>query len=615
MKKAIRKISIITIVAIMLFGLTLFTACGDPIPPTELLRQRGFTIEVTFNANGGSFANAPYEWSVFLRPGQRVPNPTVRRGGSRGEGEIRPAVRLGFLNNPTWHRAMGYEFYGYDEYYNRIYRPYRDPENPNQIWLEEEPWNFNTPIGEEHVPLDYEFTLYANWTPASIFRFVFVTTLPGQAPGFTIPQPAPPITPLPPSEEDDDDEDEEIVIEEEDVEIGQFLDLRVMPGTGRLRDLHNNLNSLRSILPGERMLSPIQNRMHSLRGVYLTYEDAQQGNALNASEIARDPEHPRATDEYLYNLIHRAYDPNYEGNQVSTPVVPTEESDNSTELEEPTGPNLDFRIHYLFTTWVEGTMNFVSNPSDMPLSGNVYLESDLDFYGWRRVTNIDGTPPFEGWNRTQNFTSTIFGNTYNGTFRGNGFTVSNIHLDYGFVAGETSFGLFRNLSGTIRDVTFNNITIEVFPDVPSNAHVPNRPNENMLSNFPPRHVGFLVGQVIFDQAIIHNVSFIGENSLIVNSSNYPHATYGHINFARGTIDNNYMFGVVPGSWAMRLINDDNDMLGVMSQSIGMPSGRRRLGYNILSSIRGDLGNYQELRMISISGLDTISITMPHWWYD
>ena len=177
---------------------------------------------------------------------------------------------------------------------------------------------------------------------------------------------------------------------------------------------------------------------HSLLSVYATQADYDAGI--------------RMTDEQIANLYH------------------------PLDLNQP---------HYvtLFTRWLDGNFIFVSTAADLPSFGNantnIFLEDNISL---ANVLNIEAM--------------TIFGGAFLGSFYGNGFRVSDISLTQS--QAGTNFGLFTQLSGTIRDVEFYNITINI--DFSEHSEIPPR----------VRNIGFFAGWLMHG-AVIQNVSILNSN--------------------------------------------------------------------------------------------------------
>jgi len=575
MKKITRKIAIIVLAMVMLF-----TVAGcSYIDWPELMYNRGFTITVRFDANGGQFRNVTYRWTVLLRPGSRVPSPG--EGRTPGDGQLSAAFRPGHLSAVTWHEAY-YEVVGYDPITDDpIYKPIRCEET-DEILLQATPWDFSTVLGEVGMPYSRVLTLYAKWTPNFNIRFVFVTE---DEEGNAI------VVDNIKRDEDgnvvlDEDGNEIIIYDDEGSTIaeGHFFDQYVNEQDGgRLHGSRNTIALLRNDLFRRR------EGRYSLRGIYRTREEALRGHSMLASEIRDEENNGRLTDYDLQNFIHRAFlppEPSNEGENSETEsfneevVISLEnsesfnESGNAIENEQaneeppPFAPDTTRATHHLYTTWIPGIVEFISNASEMrgrlnSLTANFYLEDDLDFTGWRRVPN-PALPPFEGWNPTNNFIGTIFGYNTFSVIRGNGFSIRNIHMEFGWEsgAGTMNFGLFRIFSGALYDINFENIHIEVFPDVGENAHIASRPEFNIMQN-NTRNVGFIAGQIGYGGARITNVGFIGESHLSIFSTNQPNATTNeHVNFGPhiNAITNQYMFGMVLPNWELPTISGRENII-------------------------------------------------------
>ena len=537
MKKIVRKISILAMAIFMFVFVLAASGCGET-DWYEIMNQRGLTVQVTFDANGGAFQHtSEYTWHVRMRPGSTVPQlerPALGGGTLPSDGQINIVRRVGHLAHPTWHRAYYYEDqFLYDEQNQRIYhggfaarRTRRDAYG--DIMLQSEPWDFSNRVGEEGDTEPYHLILYANWTPAFMFRFMLITDdCVIEEDGGAI-EPANAIMPLDASESSDEDEEE---LYDEGDRIGTFIDI-MTNAEGRLLVRHSTIPLLRSRLPLYRG-QMFANDPHSLRGIYTTRNDAIIGRDQTAREVLDNPYQPRVTTEFLEELTHNAF---LEENMIPAPIEPGDTPDPDADTPEETVeveyvPNPELRIQRFYTTWIQGTYRFFSDASQIGLgtasfNANIYLEYDIDFYGWRNVPNVF-SPPFDDWNITHNFAGrTMFAQAaaYNGSIRGNGFTIRNIYLEHPWhmLGSNTDYGLFRNFGGIVRDVTFENVTLTVFPQ----AQVP---AQNADLNTGDRRVGFFAGN-ISAVAIVQNVTFAGDNYLIVNEPALPSPNYSLVNF-------------------------------------------------------------------------------------
>ena len=486
-----KKTKIFALFAVLLLVAFMGLAACSVFDPIEDLINRGFNIEVRFEANGGSFRGTNvHVVAVRLRPGQRIPRPGVMH---------RPpeTIRQGYLLNPTWHRALldehgnlvrsavldenGYyltreipvlddygdlafiqyvDEYGvpryhgyYDEYDRFVYEliyddegnlrpipvlvPHTRTEIIYDFEIETTPWDFSVTIDEPNS----QITLVAMWTPIPVFRLHFdVVVTYGGVPST----------------------------------VSRYIDHRVITSDGTLGTFLENMDNLR-------MSSRIERTN--------TFNDHFVLNSVFTDRVASLDRSNRLNHE-LDTIVHRAW-------------VPPDDYEGDPNYYQP-GPYSP-RTHDLFTTWIfvggsTSHVSFVYGPSDFRTSrgdaGGVnvayYLENDIDFAGWYRSHS-------QSAELVHDLRSTIFGNAFTGRIYGNGFTVSNINLSFvnEFGIGEASIGLFSTFMGSMIDVSFHNVSIDV-------AYSAIPPINNVQ-----RRIGFFAGW-IFPQANIRNVAFSGD---------------------------------------------------------------------------------------------------------
>jgi len=457
MKKIKSKI-IITVMLALLTGITMLTltACGGT-PALDRVLRGGFTVEIRYDANGGSFgAGTASDFAVFVRPDSRIPQP----GNSRVAG----ATRHVYQPNPTWHLPL---LDGYGE-----------PlvcEDRGIVLVEEEPWNFDT---RRVTDYDSGMTLFANWQRAFFFRFWF-------------------------EEEGEDAED-------------GFVDLLVREEDGTISTDNANIRGplgLRATLGAPRGLR----REYSLRRVFNYLPVLDESGEPNADrERANNRELAGLTDVDIAALVHRAWvgvEPNEDGT-----ITPNQA--------------YEYSYHNLFTTWIRGDFTFVEQPSHLPVTGNVYLESDLNMAQWISFSRQPLDFDTAGLN---NLDSTIFRGmeSYNGTIIGNGYKIYNLNLSFvNDVSGRNDFGLFGLFTGTVRDVVFENMHIEV------------RHNIVPVLNVFPRNIGFFAGR-IGAGAVVSNVTLEQGNQLTVYD---PTPAQGGRPLVVNPSVPGFLFGQIPAGW-------------------------------------------------------------------